>query len=61
MVVENEYFAGKNPSTWDGGDTQGYNVAIELTTHVAKKSQLKIRDDFRVGINKDNNDLPVGI
>ena len=61
VVVENEYFAGKNPSTWDGGDTQGYNVAIELTTHVAKKSQLKIRDDFRVGINKDNNDLPVGI
>ena len=60
-IFENEFFAGKNPDTWDGGESQGYNISIELTTHVAKKSQLKIRDDFRVGINKDNNDLPLGI
>lgn len=60
-ITENQYFVGKNPDTWDGGNTQGYNVAIQLQTHVVKKSQLKIRDDFRVGINKDNNDLPLGI
>jgi len=59
--VENQFFAGKNPETWDGGDTQGYNVSIVVSTHVARKSQLKIRDDFRVGINRDNNDLPMGI
>ena len=59
--VENQFFAGKNPDTWDGGDTQGYNVSITVSTHVARKSQLKIRDDFRVGINRDNNDLPMGI
>jgi hypothetical protein len=60
-TTENQYFAGKNPETWDGGDTQGYNISIKLETHVAKKSQLNLRDDYRVGINRDNNDLPVGI
>ena len=59
--LENQFFAGKNPDTWDGGDTQGYNVSITVSTHVARKSQLKIKDDFRVGINRDNNDLPIGI
>ena len=59
--LENQFFAGKNPDTWDGGNTQGYNVSITVSTHVARKSQLKIQDDFRVGINRDNNDLPVGI
>ena len=60
-TTENQYFAGKNPQTWDGGDTQGYNISIKLETHVAKKSQLNLRDDYRVGINRANNDLPVGI
>ena len=59
--MPNQFFAGKNPETWDGGDTQGYNVSIICETHVAKKSQLKLRDDFRVGKNDNNNDLPVGI
>ena len=61
VKYSNQYFAGKNPETWDGGDSQGYNLSILCETHVVKKSQLKLRDDFRVGINKDNNDLPVGI
>tara|TARA_R110001592_G_scaffold87117_5_gene257292 strand:- start:17999 stop:18526 length:528 start_codon:yes stop_codon:yes gene_type:complete len=59
--TQNQFVAGKNPDTWDGGDTQGYNVSIILNTHTARKSQLKIRDDFRFGINDDNNDLPIGI
>lgn len=61
VIFTNQFFAGKNPETWDGGDTQGYNVSIICETHVAKKSQLKLRDDFRVGKNDNNNDLPVGI
>jgi hypothetical protein len=61
VKYSNQYFAGKNPETWDGGDSHGYNLSILCETHVVKKSQLKLRDDFRVGINKDNNDLPVGI
>ena len=61
VTFTNQFFAGKNPETWDGGDTQGYNVSIICETHVAKKSQLKLRDDFRVGNNDNNNDLPVGI
>ena len=61
VTFTNQFFAGKNPQTWDGGETQGYNVSIICETHVAKKSQLKLRDDFRVGKNDNNNDLPVGI
>jgi len=61
VTFTNQFFAGKNPETWDGGNTQGYNVSIICETHVAKKSQLKLRDDFRVGNNNNNNDLPVGI
>jgi hypothetical protein len=61
VVFSNQFFAGKNPETWDGGDTQGYSVSILCETHVARKSQLKLRDDFRVGYNEDNNDFPIGI
>ena len=61
VTFQNQFFAGKNPATWDGGDTQGLSISIICETHVAKRSQLKLRDDFRVGVNKDNNDLPIGI
>ena len=61
VVYENQFFAGKNPETWDGGDSQGYSISMLLEAHIVRKSQLKLRDDFRVGINKDNNDLPIGI
>ena len=60
VTFTNQFFAGKNPETWDGGNTQGYNVSVVCETHVAKRTQLKLRDDFRVG-NNSNNDLPVGI
>jgi hypothetical protein len=52
----NQFFAGKNPSTWDGGDSQGYNVSIICKAHVVRRSELKLRDDFRVGIDRNNND-----
>mgnify|MGYP007071986786 CR=1 FL=1 len=61
VTFTNQFFAGKNPETWDGGNTQGYNVSVVCETHVAKRTQLKLRDDFRVGNNNSNNDLPVGI
>ena len=61
VTFTNQFFAGKNPDTWDGGDTQGYNLSVICETHVAKKSQLNLKDDFRVGVNDKNNDLPIGI
>lgn len=61
VTFTNQFFAGKNPETWDGGNTQGYNVSVICETHVAKRTQLKLRDDFRVGNNNNNNDLPIGI
>ena len=56
-----QYVAGKNPDTWDGGDSQGYNLSVICETHVAKRSQLQLKDDFRAGVNDNTNDLPVGI
>ena len=60
VTFTNQFFAGKNPDTWDGGDSHGYNVSIICETHVTRKTQLKLEDDFRFG-NNDNNDLPVGV
>jgi hypothetical protein len=60
VTFTNQFFAGKNPDTWDGGDSQGYNLSIICETHVTRKTQLKLEDDFRFG-NNDNNDLPVGL
>ena len=61
VVINNQYIAGKNPETWDGGAEQGYNLSILLETNVVRKSQLKIKDDYRVGNDNSNNDLPIGI
>lgn len=60
VTFENQYFAGKNPETWDGGDSQGYSISIICETHVTRKTQLKLEDNFRFG-NNDNNDLPIGL
>ena len=57
----NQFFAGKNPDTWDGGDSQGYNISIICETHVTRKTQLKLEDDFRFGNDTTNNDLPIGV
>ena len=61
VTFTNQFFAGKNPDTWDGGDSQGYNLSVICETHVAKRSQLQLKDDFRAGVNDNTNDLPVGI
>lgn len=55
-TLNNQYFGGKNPRTWDGGDEHGYDVSILCMTHVAKKTQLKLHNEPRVGIDKTNND-----
>jgi len=61
VTFTNQFFAGKNPDTWDGGDSQGYNISIICETHVTRKTQLKLEDDFRFGNDTTNNDLPIGV
>lgn len=61
VTFTNQFFAGKNPDTWDGGDTQGYNLSIICETHVTRKTQLKLEDNFRFGNDATNNDLPTGV
>jgi len=60
-VLQNQFFGGKNPDTWVGGIKHGYNTSLICETHVTRKSQLNLRDDYRFGTNKNNNDLPIGI
>jgi len=55
-TLNNQYFAGKNPTSWDGGESHGYDVSILCIAHVARKSQLNLKDDIRVGVDKTNND-----
>lgn len=61
VTFQNQFVAGKNPETWDGGNEQGYSVSIICETHVTRKTQLKLEDDFRFGNDTTNNDLPIGI
>jgi hypothetical protein len=58
-VRDDQLFAGKNPETWDGGHTHGYNVSVICETHVTKQTVIKLVDNYRVGNNKDNDDLRI--
>lgn len=60
-VGQNQFFAGKNPETWDGGEHHGYNISVVVQAHVTRQSKIKIVD-IRVGNSNQNiNDIPSGI
>ena len=40
-----QYFAGKNPTTWDGGETQGLNVSIICDAHVTRQTTIRLVDN----------------
>lgn len=61
VVKQNQFFGGKNPETWDGGDSHGYNVSVIVDAHVTRQSKIKLVDT-RVGNSNQNiNDIPFGL
>lgn len=60
-VYERQFFAGKNPKSWDGGDTQGYSVSIICDTHATRWSSLNLVDTRFGNSNQNNNDIPMGL
>ena len=56
-----QYFAGKNPQTWDGGETQGYNVSVQCDTHVTRQSSIKLVDTYKGNSRQNDNEVPLGL
>jgi hypothetical protein len=61
IVRESQYFAGKNPSTWDGGIEQGYSVSFILDTHMTRQTTLNLVDNRFGNSNNTTNTIPAGI
>lgn len=58
---ENQFFAGKNPKTWDGGNTQGYSISIICDTHATRLTSLNLVDTRFGNSNQNNNIIPMGL
>ena len=56
-----QYFAGKNPQTWDGGDHQGYNVSIICDAHVTRQTTIKLVDTYKGNSRQNDNEVPLGL
>lgn len=56
-----QYFAGKNPDTWDGGETQGLNVSIICDAHVTRQSSIKLVDTYTGNSRQNDNEVPLGL
>lgn len=54
-VSINQYFAGKNPQTWDGGSDHGYDLSVICDTHTTRQSALNLVDN-RVGNSLQSNE-----
>jgi hypothetical protein len=54
-VDSNQYFTNKNPSTWQNGNTHGYNVSISISAHVTRQTPHNIRD---IRFGNDANQHP---
>lgn len=60
-VSESQLFAGKNPDTWDGGETQGYSVSFICEAHMTRQSTINLVDNRFGNSNNTTNTIPVGI
>jgi hypothetical protein len=56
-----QYFAGKNPQSWDGGDTQGLNVSILCDTHVTRQTSINLVDTYKGNSRQNDNEVPLGL
>jgi hypothetical protein len=56
-----QYFAGKNPTTWDGGETQGLNVSIICDAHVTRQTTIRLVDNYKGNSRQNDNEVPLGL
>lgn len=56
-----QYVAGKNPDTWDGGETQGLNVSIICDAHVTRQTSIKLVDTYKGNSRQNDNEVPLGL
>jgi len=56
-----QYVAGKNPQTWDGGDSQGLNVSIICDAHVTRQTSIKLVDTYKGNSRQNDNEVPLGL
>jgi hypothetical protein len=58
-IIENQAVAGKDPDSWFGGDSHGYNVSIICQAHMTRQSKLNvIKTRFGNSVNTTNSTLP---
>jgi len=41
-IIENQFFTGKNPDNYIGGEEYGYNISINCSVHQTNQSKLNI-------------------
>ena len=58
---ERQFFAGKNPETWDGGDRQGYSVSIICDCHATRWTSINLEETYYGNSNQNNNSIPMGL
>ena len=61
VIFQNQFFAGKNPETWDGGDSQGLNVSIICDAHVTRQTSIKLVDTYKGNSRQNDNEVPLGL
>ena len=56
---ENQFVAGKDPDSWFGGSSHGYNVSIICDAHLTRQSKLNIVETrFGNSVTTKNSTLP---
>jgi hypothetical protein len=60
-INEAQFFAGKNPDHWDGGETQGYSVSLICDAHVTRHTTLNLVETRFGNSNSNSNTIPMGL
>ena len=57
---ETQYYAGKNPDSWFGGNSFGYSISIICSAHRTRQSQLQLTQ-IRTGVTPSKKVLPKNV
>ncbi len=60
-INEAQFFGGKNPDHWDGGETHGYSVSIICDAHVTRQTTLNLVETRFGNSNSNSSTIPMGL